>query len=209
MSQKFTESFKGEVCLCIFYLLVASQILKNIRSFNSYCYLIYDSLINSRLSYFLIWLLEGCCVEISALKNLNLIFLNLKIMSIFTDVYATIDIICFSFFFVLSTAGVPSIRWCGVEGDYNVLVLDLLGPSLEDLFCFCSRKFSLKTVLMLADQMVFPELCHWKLVYTSMHVAMFIYYFFLFFLTYTLMGRVWCYPDILHWIYEVGLLDEL
>ena len=75
-------------------------------------------------------------------------------MSIFTDVYATIDIICFSFFFVLSTAGVPSIRWCGVEGDYNVLVLDLLGPSLEDLFNFCSRKFSLKTVLMLADQMV-------------------------------------------------------
>lgn len=50
--------------------------------------------------------------------------------------------------------GVPNIRWCGVEGDYNVLVLDLLGPSLEDLFNFCSRKFSLKTVLMLADQMI-------------------------------------------------------
>lgn len=45
-------------------------------------------------------------------------------------------------------------RWFGVEGDYNVLVMDLLGPSLEDLFNFCSRKLSLKTVLMLADQMV-------------------------------------------------------
>ena len=49
-------------------------------------------------------------------------------------------------------------RWFGVEGDYNVLVMDLLGPSLEDLFNFCNRKLSLKTVLMLADQMVYFSL---------------------------------------------------
>ncbi|CAL9773520.1 unnamed protein product [Musa acuminata subsp. burmannicoides] len=50
--------------------------------------------------------------------------------------------------------GIPNVRWFGIEGDYNVLVMDLLGPSLEDLFNFCSRKLSLKSVLMLADQMI-------------------------------------------------------
>ncbi|CAI9284322.1 unnamed protein product [Lactuca saligna] len=59
--------------------------------------------------------------------------------------------------------GIASIHWSGVDVEDNVLVLDLLGPSLEDLFVYCGRKFSLKTVLMLADQMLTRiELMHAK-----------------------------------------------
>ncbi|KAL3319708.1 serine/threonine protein kinase [Cichlidogyrus casuarinus] len=55
-----------------------------------------------------------------------------------------------------SSTGVPNILYFGNDctAKHFALVMELLGPSLEDLFNFCDRQFSLKTVLLLADQMI-------------------------------------------------------
>ncbi|OMJ86115.1 hypothetical protein SteCoe_12473 [Stentor coeruleus] len=50
--------------------------------------------------------------------------------------------------------GFPKVRWYGYKGGFNVLILDLLGPNLQDLFNSLNKSLSLKSVLMIADQLL-------------------------------------------------------
>ena len=50
--------------------------------------------------------------------------------------------------------GFPKLYSSGTAGDFNYIIIELLGPSLEELFSYSNRKFSLQTVLVLLDQMV-------------------------------------------------------
>lgn len=50
--------------------------------------------------------------------------------------------------------GVPKLYWAGSEGEYVIMVIELLGPSLENLFRNCNQRFSLATTFALAHQLV-------------------------------------------------------
>ena len=54
----------------------------------------------------------------------------------------------------LKGEGIPFIKSFGISTEYNVLVMELLGKSLEYLFEKKNNKFSLKTVCMLGIQMI-------------------------------------------------------
>ncbi|KAG0699226.1 kinase-like domain-containing protein [Suillus ampliporus] len=50
--------------------------------------------------------------------------------------------------------GIPSCKWSGMQGGAHFMVLDEVGANLEGLRRVCRGKFSLKTVAMLAVQML-------------------------------------------------------
>jgi len=49
---------------------------------------------------------------------------------------------------------IPYVHWFGRESGFNAIVVDHLGQLLEDLFVQCHFKFTVKTVSLLAGQLV-------------------------------------------------------
>ena len=55
----------------------------------------------------------------------------------------------------LKGPGIPFVKSFGFSGEYNILVMELLGKSLEDIFeASKEKKFSMKTTCMLGIQMI-------------------------------------------------------
>ena len=50
--------------------------------------------------------------------------------------------------------GIPKYYWSGEQDDYQILVIELLGPNLEHLLTKCSGKFSLKTTCIIAQEII-------------------------------------------------------
>ncbi len=61
--------------------------------------------------------------------------------------------------------GFPKVHFFGKHGKQNgfyrfqVLVMDLLGPTLQRLFAVCEGSFTLKTIYLLMDQLIFRLEC--------------------------------------------------
>jgi hypothetical protein len=57
-------------------------------------------------------------------------------------------------FYLGKAKGFPELMFYGLCRKIECLVLELLGPNLEDLLNHCGGKFSLKTIIMIAFQVI-------------------------------------------------------
>ena len=54
----------------------------------------------------------------------------------------------------IPSTGIPVMHWFGIAGEYNAMVMDLLGQNLEDLYNYCAKNFTLKTIIMIIIQII-------------------------------------------------------
>jgi casein kinase 1 len=50
--------------------------------------------------------------------------------------------------------GVPQVLWYGTEPPFHILVMTLLGPSLEDILNYNGRQLSVRSVIQVAEEMI-------------------------------------------------------
>ena len=50
--------------------------------------------------------------------------------------------------------GFPQVYWSGVQGEFYCMIMTILGPNLRQLFDFCEKRFTLKTILSIGIQML-------------------------------------------------------
>lgn len=50
--------------------------------------------------------------------------------------------------------GIPKLFWVGTEGNYHIIIIELLGHSIQDILFLNHSKLSVPVVLEIADQMV-------------------------------------------------------
>ena len=68
------------------------------------------------------------------------------------------------------------VYYFGAQDSHNVMVMDLMGPSLEDLFNKCARKFSLKTGYYTSTSTLTASLLYSTLLGSSL-IRVFLNYF--------------------------------
>lgn len=73
--------------------------------------------------------------------------------------------------------GMPKLIYFGVCGVYSALVMDLLGPTVQEMFERCESKFTIKTVIQIAVQLLerFEYIHSKKILYRDVKPANFLF----------------------------------
>jgi len=69
----------------------------------------------------------------------------------------------------------PKVLYFGQKNTENIMIMELLGPSIESLFNICERHFSIKTVCMIGKQLV--RISFFFFFFCSIFIYICIYYF--------------------------------